>query len=177
MTTKLPIIQIDESDTNPLRLPSLPVSADEFGTKELVELVENMRATLAEEEDGVALAAPQISINKRIFVISPLAYKDDAVFKPLVFINPRITKTDKKRVEMEEGCLSVRWIYGKTRRYARVTVEAYDEYGKPFIFGASGLIAHIFQHEIDHLESVLFIDHGYNLEEYTEEEIRNSHKK
>ena len=77
---------------------------------------------------------------------------------------------------MEEGCLSVRWIYGKTKRFSHVSIEAYDEYGEKFSYGASGLIAHIFQHEIDHLHGILFIDHGYNLEEYTEEEVRNANK-
>jgi peptide deformylase len=59
---------------------------------------------------------------------------------------------------MEEGCLSLRWLYGKVKRSARVTVEAYDEEGKKFSRGAGGLLAQIFQHEIDHLNGRLFID-------------------
>jgi peptide deformylase len=78
---------------------------------------------------------------------------------------------------MQEGCLSVRWIYGKTKRYTHVTIEAYDEYGKKFTYGASGLIAHIFQHETDHLHGTLFIDHGYELEEFSEAEIKEANKK
>jgi peptide deformylase len=77
---------------------------------------------------------------------------------------------------MQEGCLSVRWIYGKTKRAVNATVEAYDITGAKFSYGASGLIAHIFQHEIDHLDGILFTDHGFDLEEYTEEEVRKAEK-
>jgi peptide deformylase len=77
---------------------------------------------------------------------------------------------------MQEGCLSVRWVYGKTTRAVSVTIEAYDEMGNKFSYGASGLIAHIFQHETDHLDGILFIDHGFDLEEFTEEEVRSAEK-
>ena len=93
-----------------------------------------------------------------------------------MFINPKITKTSKKIEEMHEGCLSVRWIYGKTKRYSRVTLEAYDENGNKFSFGASGLISQIFQHETEHLDGILFIDEGYDFEEYTAEQVRNAEK-
>ncbi len=174
MKNTLPIIQIDEKHENQLRLNCLPVSPSEFGSEQLLSLINTMKVTLSKEEDGVALAAPQVAVNKQIFIISPLAFKEEAIYKPLIFINPQIIKTGKRKREMQEGCLSVRWIYGKTKRYMHVTIEAYDEFGKHFIFGASGLIAHIFQHETDHLKGILFIDHGYDLEEYTEEEIRDA---
>ena len=77
---------------------------------------------------------------------------------------------------MQEGCLSVRWIYGKTKRSVACTIEAYDEDGVKFTYGGQGLLAHIFQHETDHLDGVLFIDHGFDFEEYTEEEIRKAEK-
>ncbi len=171
------IVQINERDDNVLRKSSLPIMHSEFNSAELLKLIHSMQATLANEEDGVALAAPQIGVSKQIFVVSPLAYKEETVFKPLVFINPKIIKKSGKKMERQEGCLSVRWIYGKTKRYVSVTVEAYDEKGKLFTYGASGLIAHIFQHEIDHLSAVLFIDHGYDLEEYTETEMKEAMKK
>ena len=57
-----------------------------------------------------------------------------------------------------EGCLSVRWLYGKVSRATRASVRAYDEHGEPFTRGASGLLAEIFQHEVDHLDGILFID-------------------
>ncbi|HCC05984.1 TPA: peptide deformylase [Candidatus Nomurabacteria bacterium] len=174
MKANTAIIQIDSKKTNPLRAIANDVKKSEFGTKELKSLVENMEMLLAKEEDGVALAAPQIAVSKRIFVISPKAYEEDAKWKPLVFINPTIKKVSRKVQEMQEGCLSVRWIYGTTERHISATIEAYDVMGNKFTFGASGLIAHIFQHETDHLDGVLFIDHGYNLEEYkSEEEYKN----
>jgi peptide deformylase len=135
-----------------------------------------MQESLSKEHDGVALAAPQIGITKRLFVVAPSAYPAEAKWKPLVFINPTIVKTSKKHADMQEGCLSVRWVYGKTTRAVSVTIEAYDEMGNKFSYGASGLIAHIFQHETDHLDGILFIDHGFDLEEFTEEEVRSAEK-
>lgn len=170
------IVQIDENEHNPLRAIAEQVKKTEFGTQELKDIVKLMQETLAKEDDGVALAAPQIAIQKRIFVVSPQAYEEDAKWKPLVFINPEITKASKKVEERQEGCLSVRWVYGKTNRHLSATVEAYDEHGNKFSFGGTGLIAHIFQHEIDHLDGILFIDHGFDLEEYTEEEVKKSKK-
>lgn len=171
------IIQIDGDKKNPLRLSAEKVMPSEFGSKELKALVATMLKSLAKENDGVALAAPQIGVSKRIFVVSPASYEEEARWKPLVFINPKVTKASRKKEEMQEGCLSVRWIYGKTKRHVSVTVEAYDEDGNKFSFGASGLLAHIFQHEIDHLDGILFIDHGFDLEEYTEAEIKAGEKK
>jgi peptide deformylase len=70
---------------------------------------------------------------------------------------------------MPEGCLSVRWLYGDVERSTQATVTAYDEHGESFVRGASGLLAQIFQHEIDHLDGILFIDKAHNLEEVTPE--------
>jgi peptide deformylase len=172
------IIQIDEDKDNPLRQIARPIRKDEFGSAYLKTLIQSMQKALSQEHDGVAIAAPQVGESVRVFVVSPNAYEETAKWKPLVFINPVITKLSKKHKDMQEGCLSVRWIYGTTSRAVSATVEAYDELGNKFSFGASGLIAHIFQHEIDHLDGILFIDHGYNLEEFTEEEVKaSSHKK
>lgn len=168
------IVQIDEDEKNPLRLIAKEVKKAEFGSPELLELIKEMQKALAKEADGVALAAPQIGVSKRIFVIAPSAYEEKAKWKPLVFINPSITKVSKKQEEMQEGCLSVRWVYGKTKRHLGATIEAYDELGNKFSFGATGLIAHIFQHETDHLDGVLFIDHGFDFQEYTEEEVKKA---
>lgn len=171
------IVQIDNRKDNPLRAIAVPVTSAEFGTKELKDIIKKMQAALAKESDGVALAAPQIGVSKRIFVVAHSSYDEDAKWKPLVFINPMLTKVSKKMKEQQEGCLSVRWIYGKTNRHVSATVQAMDENGNKFSFGASGLLAHIFQHETDHLDGILFIDHGYDLEEYTEEEIKAGQKK
>lgn len=171
------IIQIDENPATPLRAISRPIAAEEFGSVFLRDVVIAMKQALQREHDGVAIAAPQIALPLRIFVVAEAAYEDDAKHKPLVFINPKIIKKSKKTVVMQEGCLSVRWIYGKTRRSIAATVEAYDEEGRKFTYGGNGLLAHIFQHEIDHLDGVLFIDHGFDLEEYSEEEVKEAARK
>ncbi len=171
------IIQIDKDAHSPLRQHAKPIKESEFGTPYLREVVQTMQLALGKESDGVALAAPQIALPLRIFVISPEAYTEDAKWKPLVFINPRITKISKKTATMQEGCLSVRWVYGKTKRSISATVEAYDIEGNKFSYGGTGLIAHIFQHEIDHLDGVLFIDHGFDFEEFTEDEIKAGESK
>lgn len=170
------IIQVNEKESNPLRSVARDIKSTEFGEEYLLEVIKTMQHALARESDGVALAAPQIALPLRIFVVSPNAYPEEAKWKPLVFINPSITKVSKKTKVMEEGCLSVRWIYGKTKRSVSATVEAFDVNGNKFSYGASGLIAHIFQHEIDHLDGILFIDHGFDLEEYTEEEVKRMEK-
>lgn len=177
MKVKDTIIQIDEKKDNPLRAHARNIKKEEFGTPYLKDVVVAMQKALSRESDGVALAAPQIGLSLRIFVVSENAYPEDAKWKPLIFINPQITKASKKTKDVQEGCLSVRWIYGTTTRSVNATVEAYDINGNKFSYGASGLIAHIFQHEIDHLDGILFIDHGFDLEEYTEEEIKESAKK
>lgn len=174
MKVKDTIIQIDEKEDNPLRSVARNIKKDEFGSPYLREVIDAMQTALSREPDGVALAAPQIGLTLRIFVVAESAYPENAKWKPLVFINPTITKASKKVADMQEGCLSVRWIYGTTTRSTSATVEAFDVNGNKFSYGATGLIAHIFQHETDHLEGVLFIDHGFDLEEYTEEEVKAS---
>ncbi|MEI6057920.1 MAG: peptide deformylase, partial [bacterium] len=89
----------------------------------------------------------------------------------VTFINPEITRLSREKHEVEEGCLSVRWLYGKMKRSKKASVRAYDENGKRFERGASGLLAQIFQHETDHLEGVLFIDHAYDVQEVLPEDM------
>lgn len=178
------IVQIDwkkEEETGKLdeksvlRQEAKEVQKKEFGTEALKKIVSDMQAAMAKEDDGVAIAAPQIGIAKRIFCIKENAYemeKKEFKWKPLVFINPKIKKVSKKVTEADEGCLSVRPLYGTTIRHTNVTLEAQDINGVKFTFGASGLIAHIFQHECDHLEGVLFIDHAEDIQEVDLEQIK-----
>lgn len=137
-----------------------------------------MRQALSEQKDGIAIAAPQIGIPYRIFVISKRLFafvKDGAKdeeeaernekYSDLVFINPEILKLSKTRKYMPEGCLSVRWLYGKVSRAEKARIRAYNEKGEQFEMGGSGLLAQVFQHETDHLNGVLFIDTAINLED------------
>ncbi len=170
------IIQIDEDKKNPLRTTTKEVKKSDFGTPYLKDVISAMKTALSRESDGVALAAPQIGLSLKIFVVAPSAYKEEAKFKPIVFINPKIIKASKKTKKVQEGCLSVRWLYGTTTRSVNVTIQAQDENGVSFTYGASDLIAHIFQHECDHLNGVLFTDVGFDFQEYSEEEIKQMEK-
>jgi len=154
-----------------LRGKAAPVEASEFGSPELTALVAGMLSVLDGEPDGVALAAPQIGVGKRIFVVryDRMLPPESAPQAPQtgVFINPQIIKSSKKRASVDEGCLSVRGTYGKTMRYERATVRAQDEEGKVFERGGGGVLAQAFQHEIDHLDGILFIDHATDFYELT----------
>lgn len=150
------------------------VPLEDIKTEKIQTILKNMSVALSTQDDGVAIAAPQIAIPLRIFVVSK---KVEIILKGLedapeaeknkindsVYINPVITKLSKKKQKVDEGCLSVRPIFGKVERSEKATVTAYDENGKKFTRGGSGLLAQIFQHEYDHLDGVLFIDKATNL--------------
>ncbi len=169
----LPMTKIVQKENKVLREIAAEVPADFFNSKKLLKLIKDMNVALAEQEDGVAIAAPQIDISLRVFTVSPRIHeilkKNDI---PLTYINPVITKISKDKKAMEEGCLSVRWLYGKVRRASRVSIEAYDESGNKFSRGASGLLAQIFQHEVDHLNGILFIDNAKEIRELKPEKTK-----
>ncbi|HEU4966919.1 MAG TPA: peptide deformylase [Candidatus Saccharimonadales bacterium] len=133
-------------------------------TPQVHQMIEDMKsATISWEQSrdhevGVALAAVQVNHLYRIVVIrNNYDNKDDLTFT--TFINPVITKLEGDIEEDYEGCLSVKDIYGKVPRYTRVRVKALDEQGKEFRVTAEGFLARIFQHEIDHTNGILFVDH------------------
>jgi len=111
-----------------------------------------------EHEVGVALAAIQIDVPLRVVVVrSDFDNKEDKTFH--TFINPVITKYEGELVEDFEGCLSVKDLYGKVPRYSKVRIKALDLTGEEVRFSAEGFLARVFQHEIDHTNGKLFIDH------------------
>ena len=159
-----------------LRAIAKPVAPSDIGSAKIRAVIENMKTALHSQKDGIAIAAPQIGASVRIFVVDgSLLKKADKDYKgeggDHVFINPEIVKLSKKKREVEEGCLSVRWLYGKIKRSQQATIRALDERGQEFERGASGLLSQIFQHECDHLDGTLFIDAADELWEMTEEEI------
>jgi peptide deformylase len=173
---------IVQKDNPILRGKAKSVPVEEIGSKKIAEIIEVMKVAMHSQKDGVAIAAPQIGESLQIFAISGILlkkaiknYKGDE--SDLVFINPKITKTSKDKKEMEEGCLSVRWLYGKVNRSTRVTLEAYNEKGEKITRGASGLLAQIFQHECDHLKGVLFTDKTHEVWEMSAEEIKDLQEK
>lgn len=145
------------------------VPVKDISSKKTKDVIKRMKKALYAEEDGVAIAAPQIGESLRIFLVNGKVFGTEAspngrsVGRDMVFINPEISKASKKKRKMEEGCLSVRWLYGEVLRSEKITVKAYDEKGRRFQRGASGLLAQIFQHEIDHLEGILFTDKAKNV--------------
>ena len=115
-------------------------------------LIQAMYETM-EEANGIGLAAPQVGVDKRFFVVGlPDGTKKE-------FINPRITGTSVETSPYEEGCLSLPEVYHEVIRPSKVIIEAQDMNGNPFTLKASGLMARVIQHEYDHLDGVLFIDH------------------
>lgn len=114
-------------------------------------LIDAMFETMA-EADGVGLAAPQIGVNSRLFVIEIKGVEKRA------YINPQIIETSIETDTSEEGCLSIPGIWCEVQRPARVTVQAQDVEGKVFTVKADGLLARAIQHEYDHLNGVLFVD-------------------
>jgi peptide deformylase len=131
---------------------------------DILKLIEDMKAATLdweasrEHEVGVALAAIQVDQPLRIVVIrNDFDNKDDQSFT--VFINPTITKYEGSIEEDFEGCLSVPDIYGKVPRYSKVRVRAQDESGREFRVSAEGFLARVLQHEIDHTNGIVFIDH------------------
>lgn len=156
------------------------ISVSEISTEKIQIILKEMRQALAESGDGVAIAAPQIGHAVRIFMVAGSImdhinnYHGEHVSPDKVFINPEIIKSSKSKKSMRgEGCLSVRYVYGTTKRSDRVTVKAFDGNGKEFVIEGQGLLAQIFQHEIDHLNGVLFIDHAHDIREMDDEEKRN----
>jgi peptide deformylase len=180
-----------------LREIAKEVPISDIKTAKIKKILREMSEALKSQDDGVAIAAPQIGYSLRIFVVSGKIRKAEflgrgvsqaveprssaasaeadsdpargdsalpdlknAPSEDLVFINPVISKLSKEKEWLPEGCLSVRPLYGKTFRSKKATVTAYDENGKKFQRGGSGLLAQIFQHETDHLNGILFIDHA-----------------
>ena len=162
-----------------LRETAKEIALTEIKTPKIKGILKKMTIALSNAKDGVALAAPQIGLPLRIFIVLK-EYTENKTAKELkeiqekkdektkteivTFINPKITKISKKKQTVKEGCLSVTGVFGIIARAEKVTVEAYNEKGEKFTRGASGLLAQIFQHEMDHLNGILFTDTAHDLE-------------
>ena len=130
-----------------LRQKARPVGRIDKATQRLIDdLIETMRAA-----DGIGLAAPQIGVSERLFV----AEVEDRVY---VFVNPHIVSLSQETEVAEEGCLSLPGYRGAVERPTRATVRGKNRRGKVQTIEAEGLLARCFQHEIDHLDGVLFTD-------------------
>jgi len=141
------ILEIKEYGEPVLREKALPVKEI---TPEILNLIKDMAETMY-VDSGVGLAAPQVGASKRIIII------DGEEEGLIVLINPMIVKSEGEVVE-EEGCLSVPGIYSQVKRSSKVTVKALNENGDLIELTKEGLTARALQHEIDHLDGILFVD-------------------
>ena len=139
-----------------LKTRSTEVAPEELRDENLQKLIDDMFETMR-KENGVGLAAPQVGVNKRIIVV------DDGTGEK-AYLNPIIIRTSFRKADSEEGCLSVKGVWGIVRRYKSVKATAQDRDGKIVKINAHGLMAIILQHEIDHIDGTLFID---RVKEYT----------
>ncbi len=163
-----------------LRTVARAVPKKDIGSKALGALIAKMKKVLDQEEYGVALAAPQVGEALRLFVVAGKVFKEDEEDgSPMppdqVFINPKITRRSRAKREMSEGCLSVRGKYGTVLRHEKVSLTALNEHGESVSYNASGLLGHIFQHECDHLDGILYIDKAVKLED--DEDLKSARTK
>lgn len=177
---------IVQKDSASLREKSVEIQKSLITSPRIKKIVTQMKRALDSQADGVAIAAPQIGENVRIFAVSKKVFDlsdgaherreeqknlEEKQYGHLVFINPKLTKLSREKQMLEEGCLSVRWLYGKVKRSVKASIRSYDEHGKVFERGASGLLAQVFQHEMDHLEGILFIDKAIDIREIHPENV------
>jgi peptide deformylase len=165
---------LPQEDNHALREVAQDIPLEDISSEYIQSLIDEMKELLSHEQFGVALAAPQLGESIKLFIVSGRALArdkrnapdepdraDDQDIKPLpdqVYINPTLEKLSRGKKEKHEGCLSIRGKWGVVPRAEKATIHAYDENGREFTRGASGFLAHIFQHEMDHLQGILYID-------------------
>jgi peptide deformylase len=163
-------------DGNPvLRGIAEEVPIEDIKNPQIKKLLKDMSEALAVQKNGIAIAAPQIGVSLRVFIVSGRLFDavdvvDISTHPDLVFINPTVTKVSKDSSSEEEGCLSVAGKYGIVNRPTKTTIRAYNENSKIFERGGSGLLSKIFQHEMDHLNGILYIDKAENIYNYDKKE-------
>lgn len=141
-----------------LRFPDPRLKTKASPVNEITEatstIIDDMLATMYDEK-GVGLAATQVNIHQRIVVMDVSENSD----QPIVLINPEIIAKSDETVINEEGCLSVPGIYAKVDRHTTCTVQALDRHGKEFTLDGNELLSICIQHELDHLNGILFVDY------------------
>lgn len=129
---------------------SIEVPVKEIGTPAFQAYLNKLLKTM-EIEDGIGIASPQVGIQKRVIIVSIASGKQ-------ILINPEIVKTSESQMETEEGCLSVPTVYGLVTRPRRITVRALDRHARRIEWDLKKLDAIVLQHEVDHVDGILFID-------------------
>jgi peptide deformylase len=141
--------------------------------KEATQIAEDLSDTLENSTvPGIGLSAPQIGVNKRVFVIRKYKSKGKKeTYEEIVMINPKIIRLSKRKERSLEGCLSINDVYGYLERHKQIKIKYTGLDKELHQLGASGLVSHVIQHENDHLDGILFIDKLINNKTYSEAEI------
>lgn len=167
---RLPIVTLP---TPSLRVRSGEVDHATLRSPEIQQFIKDMIPTMY-DDDGIGLAAPQVGKNIRICVVgkdaTPTKQKD------LVLVNPVWERTSRKTNIDAEGCLSVPNVFGKVKRYSYIHVTAWNEHGEELSFDANNFFARVIQHEVDHLDGILFIDKARDIYEVDPEERKNTER-
>jgi peptide deformylase len=155
------VLEIRELGDPVLRVPARPVGAEELASEETQRLIDDMIETMR-AADGAGLAAPQVGVSLRIAVIEVREGNPRYPYKPpiplTVIVNPELTPLDPATFVTNEGCLSMPNLRGDLKRFENVGVRYLDRRGRPHEETRRGLTAGTFQHEVDHLDGILFVD-------------------
>lgn len=158
-----PPLEIYQLGDRVLRQPAKRISKIDAEIRQMVrEMLQTMYS-----EDGIGLAAPQVAINKQLIVVD--CDPENAAAPPLILINPMIKKSSRDLEVGQEGCLSIPGVYLDVTRPEAIEVSFKDEHGRPQTISAAGLLSRAIQHEIDHLNGVLFVDRVENKLALTQE--------
>lgn len=146
----MPSCRVVQYSEDSIRKRSGEIPIEDIVSGRLGQLIKNMRDTMR-KENGIGIAAPQIGDNRRVIIV-------ETKHGPLVVFNPVLHNRSILQDTQDEGCLSVKGIFGTVRRHRALRVTGIDEQGRPIKLQAKGLLARIFQHEVDHLNGILIID-------------------
>lgn len=152
----------NKKDEKFLKTKTVDFDFKKFKKKEITELIGKMRKIMRAAK-GIGLSANQIGLTLKVFVAEVPNAQGEMKFYAI--FNPRIEKSGGEKPLLEEGCLSVPGMYGQVERFERVVLSGYDKNGKPLKIKAWGLLAHVFQHEVDHLNGIVFINKAKNIYE------------
>jgi len=147
-----------------LRRRARPLEPDQISTPRIQQLIDDMFETMRDSE-GIGLAGPQVYESIRLFVAG--VDDEERMMPPVVMINPEVTPVGSDVEEDWEGCLSIPDIRGRVSRATDIKVRALDRHGKPISMTADGFPARVIQHEVDHLDGVLFFDRMTSFESLT----------
>lgn len=157
-------LKISQFGNSVLREPAKSVDFTQISTAEIQELISEMRRLLLSKKLGIGLAAPQVGKSLAVAVIElqKTALRDDEQVLSLVIINPTVTKTFGPKSQLWEGCISSgkggAGLFAKVPRYKKIELAYTDENAVKHTKEFSGLAAHVIQHEVDHINGVLFVD-------------------